>query len=270
MEPFQFCDGAGVPCFFLSKWEKEFPHLSVGMSARGSGRNYALHVEDDPDHVIANRKALAEKLHLPFAWWTCGEQVHGVDIREVRAEDRGRGSNSRGTAFADTDGLVTREPGVWLTSFYADCVPLIFYSPDADVIGIAHAGWRGTVSGIGPRMVRRMVQMGADVKEIRAAIAPSIGGCCYEVDERVAIALQEVLPSVSNEILMPTYPGKWKLDLRLANRELLLLEGILPEHVEVTQWCTSCHPEYFFSYRRDKGKTGRMVAWIAKRDGRDG
>ncbi|EGK13193.1 protein of hypothetical function DUF152 [Desmospora sp. 8437] len=269
MEPFQLQRGMGVPTFALVSWKRDFPELLAGMSARDGESiedpdrtNYALHTGAPAERVIQNRKRLLAQLGVPFSAWTCGEQVHGVNIHEVTADQCGRGGKSMETAIFGTDGLFTRERGILLTSFYADCVPLFFYSPDAGIVGVAHAGWRGTVGGIGPRMIRELVRRGAVREEIRAAIAPSIGGCCYEVDEQVATPVARLLPDPGPEILNPAGEGKWKLDLREANRRLLLKEGLKEHHVLVTGWCTSCHPELFHSHRRDRGRTGRMVSFI--------
>lgn len=272
MEPFRYREDKGVPYFSLHPWEENFPNLVVGMSARKASsdlfqHNYALHVGDDPDRVRTNRQKLAERLGMPFSSWTCGEQVHGTDIKEVVSEDRGRGRNSLENALPSVDGMLTGEEDILLTSFYADCVPLLFYSPDSRVIGLAHAGWRGTVGGIGPRMVERMVRRGSKREHILVAIAPSIGGCCYEVDEHVVGPLSRVLSDLTG-VIRPSNAGKWMLDLKAANRKLLLEAGIREENILVSGWCTSCHRKYFYSHRRDQGRTGRMVAWIGMRKGR--
>lgn len=269
MEPFQLQRDMEVPTFALVPWKRDFPELLAGMSARDGESiedpertDYALHTDTPAERVIHNRKRLMAQLGVPFSAWTCGEQVHGVNIWEVTADQCGRGGRSMETALSATDGLFTQEQGILLTSFYADCVPLFFYSPDAEIVGVAHAGWRGTVGGIGPRMIRELVRHGAVRENIRAAIAPSIGGCCYEVDEQVATPVAQLFPEPCPEILNRTGEGKWKLDLKETNRRLLLKEGLSERHVLVTGWCTSCHPELFHSHRRDRGRTGRMVSFI--------
>ncbi|MDR6224786.1 peptidoglycan editing factor PgeF [Desmospora profundinema] len=272
MEPFQYRTDAAVPLLTLTSWEREFSYVVAGMSTRNRESlknpnrcNYALHVGDDPELVIQQRQQLSQVLNFPFASWTSAEQVHGVRIQEVKAGDRGKGRESRQSAFAQTDGLITREPDILLASFYADCVPILYFCPDVKAVGVAHAGWRGTVGGIGPAMVRELVRMGARRERIRAAIAPSIGACCYEVDDRVASPVREMLPGDADAVLKPASAGKWMLDLRELNRRLLLTEGLEERYVSVTGWCTSCHPEYFHSHRRDRGRTGRMVAFIGLR-----
>lgn len=273
MEPFQYREVSGIPCFFLEKWETKFPHLVVGFSGRKRGedwneRNYALHVGDRPEQVIVNRQKLAEQFEMELAAWTCGEQVHGVHVAQVTAEDRGRGQRSRDTAFSDTDGMFTAEKNLLLASYYADCVPLYFYSPDIDVVGVAHAGWKGTVGQIGAGMIAQLHEQGADRTQIHVAIGPSIGSCCYEVDEYVMNPLRQALSTKEQveRVATPTIPGKWKLDLKLANAELLQQAGIPSEQILISQWCTSCADEHFYSHRRDRGVTGRMVAWIGKQE----
>jgi len=277
MEPFRYRDSTSIPYFCLDAWEREFPHLVVGFSARRWGedwncRNYALHVGDDAERVIHNRRMLSEELGIPFAAWTAGEQVHGVHVKIVTESERGRGKDSREHAFQETDGLITQVPNLLLTSYYADCVPLYFYSPDIDAVAVAHAGWKGTVGQIGRSVVEKLAGLGAQRDQIRVAIGPSIGPCCYEVDERVMEPLRRALDYRESleRVSINHVPGKWQLDLKKANRELLIQAGVQPEYILVSSWCTSCDRDYFYSHRRDQGKTGRMVAWIGKKGDGDG
>ncbi len=275
MESFVYQKKMGVPFFRLEQWEKEFPTLTVGFSARDpkedwNAYNYALHVGGDPTRIMQNRKNLTRSIGFPFQSWTCGEQVHGVHIEIVDFSQRGKGSDSRETAFQETDGLLTGESDLLLASYYADCVPLYFYSPDLDWVGIAHAGWRGTVGQIGPRMVDKLVEQGAERQNIRIAIGPSIGACCYEVDEHVITPLQDALGKAELTPNIATYngQGRWQCDLKQANAAILQKNGISIKQIVMTSWCTSCGIDYFYSHRRDQGKTGRMVAWIGKKERR--
>ncbi|MFC7442339.1 peptidoglycan editing factor PgeF [Laceyella putida] len=272
MEPFQYHD-TNVPIFSLTSWQNQFPHITVGFSARRADedadcRNYALHVGDRPRQVIENRRQLSGELGFALAAWTCAEQVHGVHIEHVTQADRGKGKEGRETAFQDTDGLFTSETDVLLAAYFADCVPLYFYHPTLDLIGVAHAGWKGTVGQIGSLMVKRFCEQGAKPEEILVAIGPSIGPCCYEVDEHVIGPMRKVIADsqAMERIAVNHIPGRWQCDLKTANAEIFLQAGILPEHITVSKWCTSCDHQYFYSHRRDKGKTGRMVAWIGKQE----
>ncbi|SFX26596.1 conserved hypothetical protein [Thermoactinomyces sp. DSM 45891] len=272
MEPFQMQKKSSIPYFALELWQEEFPHLTVGFSAREEGsssmcHNYALHVEDQPPRVVENRKSLMRDLSFSLDSFTCGEQVHGVNIAYVTDEDRGRGNQDRESAFSDTDGLFSREEDILLASFYADCVPLFFYAPDIDVIGVAHAGWKGTVQKIGPKMIAEMVTKGADRSKIRMAIGPSIGACCYEVDEHVLRPMKDALMCqvLPLAVALPTATYKAMLDLKEANAQLCKQVGLRDDQIVKSNYCTSCSNEHFHSHRRDKGDTGRMVAFIGKR-----
>jgi YfiH family protein len=267
MEPFVLSSKID-PYLRIASWEWKFPHLVVGMSIRThQQRNYALHVNDDPQRVIANRRFLTEELSFPFESWTCGEQVHRAQIAVVGRDERGKGRYSRDDAFADTDGLLTAESDILLTSFYADCVPLFFYSPTIDMIGVAHAGWQGTVQQIGVKMVEKLLTLGAEKQEIVVAIGPSIGACCYEVDDRVADPIRQSLPKTNSNVLQPTRSGHYQLDLKRTNQQLLLDAGLRSEQIFVSKRCTSCEDHLFFSHRKQAGQAGRMVAFIGKKGG---
>jgi YfiH family protein len=156
---------------------------------------------------------------------------------------------------------------------YADCVPLYFFDPVRHAVGLAHAGWKGTVGGIARMAVRRMTEsFGSKPEELLAAIGPSIGVCCYEVDEAVAAKVRPVLEEIGPEpeqqervLQSGRSAGKYMLDLQTFNRLLLLEAGILSAHIELSHLCTSCNTDRFFSHRAEGGRTGRMVAWIALR-----
>lgn len=272
MEPFVFNQSADVPYFSLSPWEREFSHLTVGFSAKKQDMhwgysNYALHVGENAEQVIRNRKQLAKKLDMPFSGWTSSEQVHGTIVAIVSHDDRGRGDISRESSFCDTDGLVTCEVDTLLATYYADCVPLYFYSPDIDMIGTAHAGWKGTVNNIVRNIIGTMISNGAKTENIRTAIGPANSYCCYVVDEKVIKPFIEIVPDEKKfqRALKKCDFNQWNFDLKEANRLLMEQAGVLPENISVSSWCTSCHADYFHSHRRDKGNTGRMVAWIGKK-----
>ncbi|MGQ8873924.1 peptidoglycan editing factor PgeF [Paenibacillus sp. TSA_86.1] len=276
--------GHGAPdplLLYIEPWKRTFSQLTAGFTTRHGGigqepyatLNCAYHVGDDAGAVLENRRLVTRKLSFPLEAWTCGEQVHGKDVAVITSKDRGRGLLDRQSALQDTDGLVTNVPGVLLTSFYADCVPLYFYDPAKQVVGLAHAGWKGTVAGIAVSMVEMMEQeYGSRREDIRAAIGPSIGDCCYEVDEAVMKHVRVWLdgpegndkcnPLASKQIYTSAANGKTMLNLKECNRHIMMKAGILPDHIECTTWCTSCHPELFFSYRKENGITGRMASWI--------
>ncbi|QCT02250.1 hypothetical protein E6C60_1534 [Paenibacillus algicola] len=266
--------------FTLSSWDQEEGGITAGFTGRRGGLgtapydtlNLAFHVGDDHDTVIHNRRMLAEHLGFTLQDWTCAEQVHGRRIAVIGEMDRGAGSTGRHTAIQDSDGLLTDVPGVLLTSFYADCVPLYFLDPVRGVVGLAHAGWKGTVSGIAEAMVERMNEhYGSRSADIRCAIGPSIGMCCYEVDQVVMDRIAGLQLSRERQE-RPREPffeekggGKTMLNLKEINRHIMIKAGILADHIECTTWCTSCRNDLFFSYRKDGGVTGRMASWMGIR-----
>ncbi|WP_438351609.1 peptidoglycan editing factor PgeF [Paenibacillus sp. FA6] len=262
--------------FMLESWNTS-QTITAGFTGRQGGAsqapynslNCAFHVSDDSTDVINNRLTMVESLGYSLDAWTCGEQVHSNHIETVYESDMGRGNRDRSSAFQNTDGLLTDVPGLLLTSFYADCVPLYFYDHTKQVVGLAHAGWKGTVSGIASNMVDRMKQeYGSDIADIRAAIGPSIGSCCYEVDDKVMSQVYELeRGSKDSNLYSPSWyqnkdSGKSMLNLKEMNRHIMMEAGILPTHIECTTWCTSCRNDLFFSYRKDGGVTGRMASWI--------
>ncbi|WP_025845037.1 peptidoglycan editing factor PgeF [Brevibacillus agri] len=255
----------------LADWQAHFPGLVAGFTVRLGGEseepygsfNMGLHVGDDPAHVIANRKKLAEHVGMPFEAWTCADQVHGNRVCQVTAG--GAGKESLGDVIAATDGLFTQQKGVLLTSFYADCVPLYFLDPASGAIGLAHAGWKGTVGRIAEEMVKALqTHYKAKPGDIRVAIGPSIGGCCYEVDERIMTQVRTSAENWKTAVSAST-EGKYMLDLRQLNTEILREAGISRANMLVTDWCTSCRTDLFFSHRKEAGPgkmTGRMASYI--------
>ncbi|KYH32579.1 peptidoglycan editing factor PgeF [Neomoorella mulderi] len=228
-----------------------------------TGLNLGLHVGDEPAAVLANRRLLATALDLPLEDWVIGEQVHGNRVALVGRQDTGRGAAELATALPGVDALVTAAPGVTLVAFFADCVPLYLVDPVRGVIGLAHAGWKGTVLQVGTQVVARMAaEFNSNPNDLLAAIGPAIGPCCYQVDNRVAGAVKEHLPW-AGEVLTPDGPGHYRLDLPRANYLELLAAGLKPEHITSAGLCTCCRAGTFFSYRAAGGPTGRQAALLS-------
>lgn len=227
-----------------------------------SSLNLAFHVGDDPERVRENRRRLAAAAGFNPEKVVTGEQVHGQHVAVVGQEEAGRGALDRESALPATDGLVTAEKGIVLTTFYADCVPLFFLDPVRRVVAVSHAGWRGIAHGIGPRTVEVMVEeAGCRVENIMAGIGPAIDSCCYEVDEKVKDEVTRNFPSLG-EVFRPSRPGHFWFDPAGAACRQLLASGIKEENVFRAGMCTSCRRDLFFSHRGEGGKTGRMAAFI--------
>jgi YfiH family protein len=280
MEPFVIKEQEGHPALFLlDSWMKRYPYLTAGITTRTGGEsaapfcslNCGLHVGDVPEHVVANRKRLAETLQLPFEASTYAEQIHGSEVAVVTGKEKGMGRESRETAIQAKDAMITSEKGIALHTLYADCVPLYFFDPKRQAIGMAHAGWKGSVLKIAMATVTKMANtFGSKPEDMLAAVGPSIGGCCYEVDDRVIGQVDKVLTEfeATREEKERVYhpqpePGKYRLNLKELNRQIMIKAGILSSRIEVSTLCTSCRTDLFFSHRKEGGQTGRMAAWMA-------
>lgn len=225
------------------------------------GLNLALHVGDEAGLVLKNRRAYAAALGLDAGKFTCCEQVHGSNVAVVDEALAGKGAEAYSDAVKNTDALVTNIPQLPLMLFFADCVPLIFADSVSGCIGIAHAGWRGTVANIAASTVTKMQEaFGAKPENILAGIGPSIGQCCYEVDDKVFEAGKKYAGCFTAK-----ENGRYMADLQAWNRFALLDAGLLPQNIYNAGVCTQCSKELFFSYRAENGKTGRMGVTIWKK-----
>ena len=181
------------------------------------------------------------------------------------------------------DGLITATPGLLLAIQTADCLPVILVDPKHHAVGVFHAGWRGTVKRIVEKGVGEMHRcFGSRPRDLKVAIGPGIQGCCYEVGEEVRIKFESQFAYASSlfrevkesdpvrekyPLLFLTarapghseLPTKNFLDLVEANRQQLLAAGVLKKNIEASPLCTNCHPDLLFSFRAEKGKTGRMM-----------
>jgi YfiH family protein len=179
-------------------------------------------------------------------------QVHGDDCLDADAL-------AAGGLVGTGDALFTRRLRWPLAIFTADCVPLIVVDPECPALGAAHAGWRGTVRGIAGRLVATLVvRAGAQPDRLRAAIGPSIGPCCYEVDEPVVGPLRAAFPSTWERWVRPGRPGRWWLDLWTATAEQLVAAGVPGDAILSPRLCTHCRSDVFFSYRKE-GLAGRLA-----------
>ena len=210
-----------------------------------------------PGDADEKRKQLAEK-----ALW--GEhiivptQVHGVRVVPVTRDLLdGMGTLAE---IGECDGMVTDLPGVTLTTKHADCVPVFAYDPVKKVIGLAHAGWRGTADGIAAVLALTMIQIyGCDPTDIKAAIGPAIGRCHFEVSEDVTEEFITKMPWCEDYIDAGQKPGKYMIDLKGINTELLKMFGITDTLVSPV--CTF-EDDNCYSYRRN-GTDKRMLAYIS-------
>lgn len=251
----------------IEKWQTEHPGLVAGFTTRNGGvseypyhtLNFGFHVADEQKHVISNRERLADKLNFSLQNWVSGEQIHRTEIAHVTDQDKGKGSTTYTSSIKGTDGLLTNQKGVLCTAFFADCVPLFFFDPITEYIGIAHAGWKGSVNRIAEKMVEAFAKVGVKPENLFVAIGPCISQQNYEVDERV---IQSIRAGERENAVRSLGKNRFLLDLKQLNVDILLQSGVLRHNIEVTNYCTYRDDELFFSHRRDHGKTGRMLGFI--------
>jgi YfiH family protein len=230
-----------------------FPNLIHGISDRTYGSVF-------PDEA-GGRQRFAEALGVAVNALVPTRQVHQNEVATVSGPQYDGQDEPRGA-----DALITVVPGWCLLGFFADCVPILAFDPVRRAVGLAHAGWRGSILRITERLVEEMDRrVGTRSVDLYVGVGPSIGPCCYEVGEEVLSKVEERLPDRQG-LLRPARPGHAYLDLWEANRRALLRAGVLPERIEVAGLCTACHVERFFSFRREGALRGLFGAAIGLRD----
>ena len=255
-----------------------FDHISVphGCSTRVGGvstghlesLNTGFTVGDSPSNVWQNRARFARHLGVENLPWllsmTHGTEVVAVEKKTPVPTDL---TSRPGTTY-EADGCITNVRGLPLSLTIADCVPVFFFDPKVGAVGVTHAGWRGTVNGIVRRTVECLTEhYGSAPADVRVGIGPSIGPEAFEVGAEVVEEFAAAFPD--DEGVIRPHPdedlraaGKAFVNLWRANQLMALRAGVPEERIEISGWCTASHPELFFSHRRDKGKSGRLLAGI--------
>ena len=231
----------------------------IGGASRGiySSLNLGQNLSDEHAHVKDNYALVCSALGIKEEYIVCSKQIHGAIVRVVTREDRGRLYEC---SEPEADALITRDSGVALVVFVSDCVPILLHDPVRRVIGAVHAGWRGTAADITGVAVQRMSdEFGCLPADIRAAIGPSISACCYETDRDVADAMQSRL-SENADTVISMRGEKYMVDLKEANRLLLRKAGVC--EITISDECTSCSSEKYWSHRRTNGRRGSQTAII--------
>ena len=212
-------------------------------------------VGDDPHNVAANRVRVFEAMGRPPASIHDVWLVHGVDVVHARAARPLEEHPTR------ADIIFTDNPEVSLFMRFADCVPLLFHDPKKGVIGIAHAGWMGTLQGVAGTAIRSMqAQYGSNPADVTVGIGPSIGVDHYEVGDEVFDKFNKSHPA-SVEQIFQRRDGQLYLDLWTANALQLRAAGV--EYIQICGLCTACSLSDWYSHRAEKGKTGRFGALMA-------
>lgn len=230
--------------------------LDAVVTTRGGGvsdgpytsMNLGLHVEDDRAAVLENRSRAAATIGLTLDDLVFCRQAHDRRVVRVTVGDRGRGARGHEDAIADTDALVTTEPGVGLVVIVADCVPIVMFCPEGNVLATVHAGWGGTTRRVVAAAVEVMVQAGARPEAVRVALGPAIPAARYQVGDDVLAAAEEAFGDEVGTLVVPDGTGRWRFDLWAANLVALRDSGIDDRHVSVAELGTGDGTP-FFSHR---------------------
>jgi YfiH family protein len=228
-----------------------------------SSLNLGFHVGDDPEDVLENRKRLATAIGIPLNRFTLARQVHSGNVTIISEQLRGKGCANHKEAINATDSMVTNVRDICLLILTADCVPMLFFDPSRKAIGVAHAGWQGTLKFVALNTVRTMEKaFGSSPRNIVVGIGPSIGPCCYEVGPEVIYQVEKVFQNKKEYMVNESADGSGYFDLWKANLKQLLHAGVKRTNIEMARICTCHNPDLFFSYRHQKGDTGRFGVGI--------
>ncbi len=249
-------DGA-IHCF-----STRFGGVSEGFL---SSLNLGIHRGDRPENVQKNYELLGAAMGFDPKDLVFTHQIHSGIIRRVGRAERGEGLLR--PVSVDCDGLITNEPGVCLAVFSADCTPILLFDPVGMAAGAVHAGWRGTALGIAERAVEAMVrEYGTDPANLRAAIGPCIGPCCFETGPEVPEAMREALGPAAEKAIRPA-GEKYYVNLKELNRLWLRRCGV--GSIDISPDCTHCQPERFWSHRHtgfDRGAQAAIIELPARKE----
>lgn len=211
--------------------------------------NLGLSVKDDENNVLKNRELFFNELGINLSQLAISHQVHGSEVLLVTEPGRKEGF----------DAQITNQKNVFLVVSIADCTPILIYDTKNEAVAAIHAGWRGTAANIVSKTLQKMQEhFGTKGENCKAFIGACIGYENFEVGEEVAINFADSLKRFDPQ------KQKWFVDLKKANSEQLKAFGLLPENIEISNYCTIENNDLFFSHRKEKGVTGRMMAVIGK------
>ena len=247
--------------FEVFQW-KQHPGLLHGFMGRRGGKsigayaglNVSYRVGDDPKVVSQNVCDMKLAVGIHDGKVVTMRQMHGDEIIEIKDKQL--------KEAGEADGMVTAEHGVYLGVLTADCVPLLFIAPKQRLAAAVHAGWRGTLAGIADKTVRLFnSQYNVAANDLEVALGPSIGVCCYEVNDDVAGPLMKKWGSLTTPSIA-VKDGKSFVNLSRLNRDILREAGVPGKQLFEVGPCTRCAADDFFSYRRAGGETGRQISVI--------
>ena len=232
-----------------------FGGVSTGYLA---SMNIGIHRGDDPENVLRNYHILGQAIGFDPARLVMTTQTHTDIVLPVTGAEHGAGLFQ--PELPECDGLITATPGTALAVFTADCTPVLLYDPITGAVGAVHAGWRGTAAGIAGKAAEAMVRnFGCKPENIRAAIGPNIAQCCFQTDEDVPTAIRLAYGQEAEAYIRAT-GNKYYVNLKEINALSLRRAGV--ENIAISQACTVCDPDRFWSHRvvgKQRGSQGGII-----------
>ncbi len=224
--------------------------------------NFAFSRGDKPENVIENYKIFSNAVGFDYNSLVTSSQDHNTYVRPVTKNECGIGI-WREKDMLSVDALITNEPNVTLVTHYADCTPLFFVDTVGKAIGLAHAGWRGTVGRIGEEVIKKMTSLyGTNPKDVVVAIGPAISKCCYEVDRDCAENFYNLKDLDNSKFIFQKNDGKYMIDLLETNRQIVMKAGVKEENIVLSDLCTKCNSDLLWSHRATNGHRGTMCAFM--------
>ena len=215
---------------------------------------------DAPENVRENYRRVCALFGVGEDDCAVTKQVHGNVVRIVTAADK---HACLSPVPYEADGVVTAEKGLPILCFTADCVPVLLCDAESGVIGAVHCGWRSSVADILKNALSQMQSLGGTTENIRAAIGPAIGKCCFETDDDVPEAVTAWLGGDTEGLFRKRADGKTLVDLRAANARRLVQLGVPAENIDISDECTYCSHDKYWSHRYTKGRRGGQAAVIS-------
>ena len=247
---YMVADHISVPHCFTTR----FGGVSEGYLA---SMNIGMHRGDLPQNVEENYRILGRELGFDLQDLVLTRQIHSDIVRCVTREDANGVDHHR---YPECDALITNDPGVALVVFSADCTPILLHDPVTGAVGALHAGWRGTAAALAEKTVKAMERhFGCKPENIRAAIGPNIGGCCFETHGDVPEAMRKALGAEAETYITPN-GEKYYVNLKGINAAFLKRAGV--EHIYCATQCTACENHRFWSHRTvgtQRGSQGAII-----------
>ena len=262
-------NGTGVPYLTYDRLS-EIPFINHAFSTRLGGvsrdeftsMNLSFGRGDPDENVTENYKRFCKSAGFEYESLVASAQVHATVVRKVTDDNRGIGIY-KPKDILSVDALITQDPRVTLVTYYADCTPVFFVDTKNKAIGLAHAGWRGTVGNIVGEVINSMkTEFGTNPADLICAVGPVIGVCCYEVSADCADEFRKLFDKDSKVVNKTDKSDKFMIDLALANSILLERAGVSHENIVVSDLCTKCNSELLWSHRATNGKRGTMSAFM--------